>query len=95
MYQPEALTRLTVSHAWWNGFFLDDEPVFLDLCDPSAGTLPDIPATVEEAAAWLRSTASLGYDEPTAVEVDGRTALWVGKLRDCPKGDIPAVAPGV
>jgi hypothetical protein len=93
--QPEAVTRLRVSHVWWNGFFLDDEPVFRDLCDPNAGTLPDIPATVEEAAAWLRSTASLGYGEPTAVEIDGRTALWVGALRDCPNGNIPAVARGV
>ena len=93
--QSDAATRLSVSHPWWNGFFLDDEPVFRDLCDPSAGTLPDIPATVEAAAAWLRSTAALGYGEPTAVEIDGRTALWVGKLRGCPNGDIPAVAIGV
>src|SRR4029079_5936606 len=82
LHQPESATRLSVSHIWWNGFFLDDEPVFRDLCDPNAGTLPDIPATVGDAAACLRSTDSLGYGEPTAVEVDGRAALWVGALRD-------------
>lgn len=93
--QSDAATRLSVSHPWWNGFFLDDEPVFRDLCDPSAGTLPDIPATVEVAAAWIRSTAALEYGAPTAVEIDGRTALRVGRLRDCPNGNIPAVATGV
>jgi len=95
LYQPESATRLNVSHAWWNAFFLDDEPVYRDLCDPGAGTLPDIPATVEEATTWLRSTASLGFEEPSPVQIDGRTALRVGKLGDCPNGNIPAVAAGV
>lgn len=95
LYQSEAVTRLSVSHAWWNGFFLDDEPVFRDLCDPGAGTLPDIPATAGEAAAWLRSTASLGFGAPTQVEIDGRTALRVEISGECPSLNGPAVTPAV
>lgn len=59
----------------WVTWLLDDQPVRADVCDASAGTLPDIPATPEDVGAWLRSSSTLVVADPVETPVDGRTAL--------------------
>jgi hypothetical protein len=92
--QPKAHTRLTLSHPYWNGFFLDDEPVNRDVCDPSAGTLPELPSDLGGVREWLAAAAPPALQGPTEVVVDGRTALrWKNNLA-C-DDTFPAYAPGV
>ena len=59
----------------WNTYFLDDTPVNVDACDPTKGTLADLPATPAEVGEWLRSSSLLTVSDPVEVPVDGRTAL--------------------
>ena len=58
----------------WVMTFLDDVGVNLDDCD-STLTLPDIPATPEAVANWLRSSPGTVVSDPVEIQVDGRTAL--------------------
>ena len=59
----------------WESWFLDDQPVNLDVCEPTKGRLPDVPATPEAVGEWLRSSLGLKVSDPIEVPVDGRTAL--------------------
>lgn len=59
----------------WESWILDDQPVRADVCDPTAGTRADIPATPEAVGDWLRSSSLITVADPIAIEADGRTAL--------------------
>jgi hypothetical protein len=59
----------------WSIAVLDDEPVQADVCDPSKGRLPDLPATPEDVGTWLRASSRLTVSEVTSITVDGRPAL--------------------
>ena len=68
-------SSLRIGNVYWGIWFIDDEPVQLDVCDPSKGRLADVPATPEAVGEWLRSASRLTISEPIELTVDGRTAL--------------------
>ena len=67
--------RLRISHPYWRTWFIDDQSVYADICDPSRGTLADVPATPEAVGDWLRSSSGTTVSPPVEIVVDGRTAL--------------------
>ena len=67
--------RLEIRTRHWSTWFVDDQQVYADICDPSKGTLPDVPATPEAVGDWLRSSSSTTVSPPVQLTVDGRTAL--------------------
>jgi hypothetical protein len=66
---------LRIGNVYWDIWFIDDQPVQVDVCDPSKGRLADVPATPEVVGEWLRSGSQLTVSEPIELNVDGRTAL--------------------
>jgi hypothetical protein len=91
--QDQAPTRLRIGHGYWNGSFLDDEPVYREVCDPIAGTLPDVPSDLEAVRAWMGAMTP-HMPAPSDVIVDGRTALRWKSDGTCGE-DYPAIADGV
>lgn len=83
--------QLRISHAWWNAAFIDDVPVYRDLCDHDLGTLPDIPGSVDAVIAWLTSTTSLSFYAPVELAVDGRRAVRLQTRGEC-RQTIPAAS---
>ena len=73
------LSRSGTDHAlrlgtvYWHSYFIDDLPIGRDVCDRSKGTLPDVLDPLATGD-WLRSSG-LRVSGPTAILVDGRTAL--------------------
>lgn len=59
----------------WSSRIIDDQPVDADVCDPTRGQLPDVPATPVAVGEWLRSSSGLVVSDPIEVSVDGRIAL--------------------
>jgi hypothetical protein len=92
--QTKANNVLDVGHPYWNGRFLDDGPVFRDLCDPTAGSLSELPSDLAGIREWIRPAELRGLRGPTSVTIDGRTALrW---QNDGACGDqIPAITADV
>ena len=90
MYQLRP-NQLRLSHTWWNAAFVDDIPVNRVPCRPDLGTLPDIPASVDEVGAWLTSATEIRFDGPTELVVDGRRALRWETGDDC-RAEGPAVS---
>ncbi len=70
-----ATGRLRIGHPYWRTWFIDDQSVYADICDPSKGTLHDVPATPEAVGEWLRSSSGTTVSPPIELEVDGRSAL--------------------
>jgi hypothetical protein len=76
--------RLEFHHPWWFAKFFDDWTLPIDYCDPSAGSLPDIPPSPQAFESWLRSD-SRSIDEIVEIEVDGRTAMrYATTASSCP-----------
>ncbi|HEY6058097.1 MAG TPA: hypothetical protein VIV06_08695 [Candidatus Limnocylindrales bacterium] len=65
---------LRFGNVWWRGEFFDDFALPIDLCDPGAGSLPDIPSNPQAFESWLRSNGR-SIDETVRLEVDGRTVM--------------------
>jgi hypothetical protein len=65
--------HLAFSHPYWFGDLLDDWTLPIDHCDPTAGSLPDIPSSPDALESWLRSNGR-SIDRSADLEVDGRTA---------------------
>ena len=59
----------------WSTWFVDDQPVNVDVCDYTKGRLDDVPSTPEAVEAWLRSSSRLTVSHAIEIPVDGRTAL--------------------
>ncbi len=59
----------------WYSTLIDDQPVNVDVCDRTKGTMPDVPPTPEAVGRWLRSSSGLTVSDPVELLVDGRTAL--------------------
>jgi hypothetical protein len=74
------------SHPYWFGDLFDDRTLPIDHCDPSSGSLADVPAGPQALESWLRSNG-LAIVESAEAEVDGRTAVRYDTSelpRDCP-----------
>ena len=77
----------------WRGFFLDDVPVGVDVCQPGRGRLADIPDTTAEVEAWLRASSGLRVGDSVELPVDGRTALAIPiESIDCHEWEPPLTA---
>lgn len=84
--------RLVIRTSYWSTEFIDDRPVYADICVPSKGTLQDVPATPEAVGDWLRSSSEATVATPTELVVDGRTALRfdIGQSEACVRRTDPA-----
>lgn len=83
--------QVRISHPWWNGEFVDDVPVNRVPCRPDLGTLPDIPASVDEVEAWLNTATEVRFIKRTELVVDGRRALrW--EISDLCRTETPAIS---
>lgn len=87
--------RLRIGMIYWKGLFVDDEPLYVDMCDPAKGTLSDVPGTPDAVGAWLRSNGVLRVPDPVAIEVDGREGLMFEATVECPNGASASAGPRV
>ncbi len=86
-----ARVELRIGHPYWRTWFIDDQSVYADVCDPSKGTLADVPATPEAVGEWLRSSSGTTVSPPVELVVDGRTALRFDIVQSeaCVRGTDP------
>ena len=78
----------------WTGILLDDQPVNVDVCDYTLGTLADIPSTPKAVGAWLRASPQMTVSDPVELTVDGRTAFRFDTIaRDPCRGREGAMIP--
>jgi hypothetical protein len=88
--------RMKIGMIWWHGLFVDDEPLYVDACDPTKGTLTDVPGTPAAVGDWLRSNPSLTLRGQREIDVDGGTAyLFETDAPDCSNGRGPSFGPTV
>jgi hypothetical protein len=79
-----ATGRLGVYNNWSHALFFDDQPLPVDACDASRGSLSDLPGTPEGFEAWLRASG-LTMEARAVVAVNGRTAIrYDTESADCP-----------